>query len=402
MRELSPAQIAWIDRARDADILAVAQRAPISAKLKKHAREYVGACPVCGGKDRFAVNPTKKGGVFFCRGFGGGDVIAMVEHVCSVTFLPACEIINGRPMPEAEAQISAEDLARAAKQRELDRIAREHAQRRQNKIDRERERRAAYDMWRGGAWSFGSPVETYLRRARGIDPLPERLPLRYASSVAFFQGEEINQAGRKVPRVIWRGPVMLAPIVDTNGKFRGVHRTWLDLEQPGGKAVIVDPTDGEVLNPKKCRGSVDGNVIRLIDVPMPRRLFVGEGIETVLSVWVALHRAGRDLSDAAFWCSVSLGNLGGPALGTVPHPVLRDDKGRPRNVLGPEPDLDAPTIHIPDSVVDVVLLGDGDSDRFATQCAHARANKRHTRIGRVVRTAWAPEGKDFNDLVRAA
>jgi phage/plasmid primase-like uncharacterized protein len=87
MRELSPAQIAWIDRARDADILAVAQRAPI-------AREYVGACPVCGGKDRFAVNPTKKGGVFFCRGFGGGDVIAMVEHVCSVTFLPACEIIT--------------------------------------------------------------------------------------------------------------------------------------------------------------------------------------------------------------------------------------------------------------------------------------------------------------------
>ena len=77
------------------NICAVAQRAPISAKLKKHAREYVGACPVCGGKDRFAVNPTKKGGVFFCRGFGGGDVIAMVQHVCGVTFLPACEIING-------------------------------------------------------------------------------------------------------------------------------------------------------------------------------------------------------------------------------------------------------------------------------------------------------------------
>jgi hypothetical protein len=30
---LTPAQTAWIDRARDADILAVAQRSPINAKF---------------------------------------------------------------------------------------------------------------------------------------------------------------------------------------------------------------------------------------------------------------------------------------------------------------------------------------------------------------------------------
>jgi hypothetical protein len=390
MRELSPEQIAWLNHARDADILTIATRVPVSAKLKKHTREYVGPCPACGGKDRFAVNPTKKGGVFNCRSFGGGDVIAMVQHVCAVPFMMACEIINGDQMPQADKQISAGELARAAEQREHDRVARDREQQRYDNLKRERERRAAYDMWTGGAALFGSPAEAYLRRARGIDPLPERLLLRYASSVAFFLGEEVNKAGRTVPRVIWRGPVMLAPIVDRDGKFQGVHRTWLDLEQPGGKARIVDPADGEVLPSKKVRGTVESNTIRLIDPLAPRQLFIGEGIETVLSVWTALHRVGRDLKDAAFWCAVSLHNLGGPALHSL--------HGTP----GPEPDLDAPAIHIPDSVADVVLLGDGDSDRFVTQCAHARATKRHTRDGRIVRTAWAPEGKDFNDLVRAA
>ena len=49
---------------------------------------------------------------------------------------------------------------------------------------------------------------------------------------------------------------------------------------------------------------------------------------------------------------------------------------RPQRVAGPEPDLNQPGIAIPDSVRDLVLLGDGDSDRFLTQCFIARAAKR--------------------------
>ena len=49
---------AAIERAREADILGIAER--LGTKLKRAgASEYVGPCPVCGGKDRFGVNIKK-------------------------------------------------------------------------------------------------------------------------------------------------------------------------------------------------------------------------------------------------------------------------------------------------------------------------------------------------------
>ena len=52
-----------LERARAAAILAVAER---HARLKRVGSEYVGPCPGCGGRDRFAVSPRK--GLFNCRG----------------------------------------------------------------------------------------------------------------------------------------------------------------------------------------------------------------------------------------------------------------------------------------------------------------------------------------------
>ena len=107
-----------------------------------------------------------------------------------------------------------------------------------------------------------------------------------------------RRARAAIAAVIWRGPAMLAPIVDAGGTFRGLHCTWLDLEQPKGKAIVVDPDDsGETLPSKKVRGSKAGNVIRLVelDAASPATLYMGEGIETVLSVWCALRLDGRDL-----------------------------------------------------------------------------------------------------------
>lgn len=197
---------------------------------------------------------------------------------------------------------------------------------------------------------------------------------------------------------------MLAPIVDAAGKFRALHMTWLDLARSNGKPLIKDPESPDVELPaKKVRGSKAGNRIELVDVKYPAQLFLGEGIETVLSVWLALERAGRDLTHVAFWSAVDLGNLAGRAAETVPHPMLKDARRRVRYVPGPAPDdTITHSVTIPDSVTDLVLLGDGDSDRFTTQCALARATQRYARPGRSVRTAWAPDGRDFNDLARAA
>jgi hypothetical protein len=48
-----------------------------------------------------------------------------------------------------------------------------------------------------------------------------------------------------------------------------------------------------------------------------------------------------------------------------------------------------------------VLLGDGDSDPFLTECALRRATARWSTPHRRVRTAFAPSGHDFNDLLGA-
>jgi hypothetical protein len=409
---LTPAQTAWLDRARDADILAVAQRSPINAKLKKHGREWIGPCPACGGTDRFAISPTKKGGVFVCRGSdGGGDAIALVRHICKVEFLQACEIINGDPMPAAQTKISAAEIKAAAEQRELERQAAERKRVETESRYRESERKTAFAIWHAHQGPFaGTPGEAYYH-GRGILALPDDAPLRYAPEVAYFHGEEDDGGGRMVPRVIYRGPAVLAAIVDiASGAFRGVHITWIDVSLPGTKMVIRNPDDDEILPSKKVRGSKQGNIIALAGDPRAaRRWKTGEGNETVLSVWYAMHAAGRDLADTAFVGGVDLGNLAGRAVASVRHPTLKDKAGRVLRVAGPEPDLKSPAIAVPDNVEDVMLLGDGDSDRFTTHCALARAGKRFrlnseamTRIGRTVRVAWAPDGADFNDVLRAA
>jgi len=69
----------------------------------------------------------------------------------------------------------------------------------------------------------------------------------------------------------------------------------------------------------------------------------------------------------------------------IPGPVPAEDDG---HGLG-----------IPDHVTDILLLGDGDSDRPTTENALRRFAARWTRPGRRIRAAWADEGGDFNDML---
>jgi len=54
--------------------------------------EYAGACPLCGGQDRFHV----KGDHFYCRQCypRGGDVINLVQLIHGVSFLEACQMLS--------------------------------------------------------------------------------------------------------------------------------------------------------------------------------------------------------------------------------------------------------------------------------------------------------------------
>lgn len=183
-------------------------------------------------------------------------------------------------------------------------------------------------------------------------------------------------------------------------RFSGLHITWLDRDPRNGKANIADPETGEVLVSKKVRGSKAGGYIDLGGDLPALRMFSGEGIETTLSPYTALARTGRLRAGDAFRAAVDLGNLGGKALATLAHPTETTEQGNPRRVGGPEPDLNSPAMPVPDTVVDLVGLGDGDSDPFRTVHALARFKARHAREGRTVRTPVAPAGLDFNDMLR--
>jgi hypothetical protein len=63
-------------------------------QLRQSGSELCGPCPVCGGRDRFAVHLKRQ--VWNCRGCRrGGDVIEFVRHVNGVGFNEAVRILAG-------------------------------------------------------------------------------------------------------------------------------------------------------------------------------------------------------------------------------------------------------------------------------------------------------------------
>lgn len=349
-------------------------------KLKKRRGRMVGPCPICGGSatnERFEATADE----WMCAVCKErGDVIKLVMLRQQIDFRSAVEWLGGTRAVDHELE---ERLAKERAEKEAKRQTDES-------FYRERDRKRGYDMWNMAQPAAGSPVEAYLN-LRGLR-LPPGARLRYIAGLPFYHGEEIGDDGRTHARLIGRAHGMIAAITTNAGIFKNIHRTWIDLAAPKGRAVFVDPYDGQPIKKTKkyAKGGTGGGHIDLVGPRDPKRLIVGEGIETVISVWTALSGLGRDLSDTAFWTTLDLGNFGGKAV---------DKVGR---IPGPTPDLSAPAIAVPDSVEDVVLLGDGDSDRVLTECALRRAAARWSTAIRQVRVAWAPAGRDFNDLLREA
>src|SRR5215831_8776114 len=97
------ARIMLITRAKNVLIETKLER--INHLLKREGGELVGPCPVCGGRDRFAVNVRRQ--IWNCRQCAkGGDVIDLVQHVDGVSVREAVATLTGeqaRPMRAATA-----------------------------------------------------------------------------------------------------------------------------------------------------------------------------------------------------------------------------------------------------------------------------------------------------------
>ncbi|ACL55649.1 DUF7146 domain-containing protein [Methylobacterium nodulans] len=393
---------AWVEEARGVDLVAYARAR--SPRLHRSTTEWTGPCPGCGGRDRFGINVSKK--LWSCRQGGGspigGDIIALVQHVEGCDFLAACAILTGRSAPGHEPETAEEATARRAAKaaREAEAAAKAKAEAEASARFREAERRRLYQLWRAAGPVAGSPAEAYLALRRVA--APPSAHLRCAPHHPLYA-----HGGRRA-EVIHVGPALLAAILSPEGRFTGLHATWIDLTAPDGKLRLADPKTGECVPARKARGSIGGGRIELVRVPDPVRLVLGEGNETVLSAWGALrvHRPAF-VEGCAFWGGVSLGNIAGRAADTVPHPTqtLTDRRGRTRPVRvgnGIPADDPGPAIPIPPTVTELWLCQDGDSDPFATRLAMERAARRYARPGLTIGIAPADPGQDFNDMLRSA
>lgn len=339
--------------------------------LRRAGVERTGPCPQCGGDDRFSINTRK--GLFNCRICGGhGDQIELVAWLRGTDFRGALDWLCG----PSQVLTEAERAARARKAAEAEaRRARESEKYRRDA------RTAAWRLWSEGVNANGTPVRAYLAR-RGIPE--DRFPVLPASLRYHPDCPYMVQDGRSW-REAWRGPAMLAAVQGKDGRFIGLHRTWIDPDRPNGKAEIVDPATGEALKAKKTLGSVKGGAIRLLTPATAMKLVVGEGIETTLSALIAGNPA------CAYWAGVSLGNMAGHAQS---GPGLR---------YSGLPDMaDAEAFVPPAWVREMILIQDGDSEPRLTRakllCGARRAMA--SRPGLVARIVRAPEGKDLNDVLR--
>jgi hypothetical protein len=190
----------------------------------------------------------------------------------------------------------------------------------------------AIEIWEAALPPEGTIVESYLRS--------RRLPLPPLPVIRFVPELYHADAGS-------RWPAMVALMTDVNDHPTAVQLTYLKHDG-SGKAPLAKNDQ------RRTRGSIKGSGIRL--ATGEGRLLVGEGMETVLSVYV--------------------------------------ETKRPAIAAGPARNLAA--LQLPTSFREITILEDGDD---AGRKGSAAAAHKWRKERRSVAFYKAPDGKDFNDLL---
>lgn len=348
--------------------------------LRASGAERVGPCPICGGRDRFAVNLRSH--LALCRrcGLSSGDQVGLVQAVLGLPFREAL----GWLMGDAVAEI---DPAEVQRRRDRARQAEERQER-----DRIRYRNAAIArgraIWQSCDVAVDSDRVALLRYlegrgiprgvSAGLEPV-----LRYHPRLPY-----VRKIGTEIV-TLHTGPAMVARIMGADTDFLGAHCTWLDPVRPGRKARIdarIDDNKGDPWPAKLIQGSKKGGVITLT-FRRAAVLVMGEGIETTLTALAADAVPGAD-----YWAGVDLGNMSGR---------MQRDPARPRTPSG-WPDMsDAEAFVPPPWVKRLVFIQDGDSDPRATRAKLLSGLRRAMlrRPGLTAQIVHAGGGIDLNDIV---
>jgi len=187
------------------------------------------------------------------------------------------------------------------------------------------------------------------------------------------------------------GPCMIATVQGPDGKVRAVHQTWIDIRNPGKKALIIAPDGsaqdekGKPWPAKLVRGSKKGGAIRLTALGNSGVLIMGEGIETTASALSA-----GVMPAAAFWAGVDLGNMSGRQI------KIEGTRHSGQPDLG---DQDAWTP--PAGILRLVFIQDGDSDPKSTRAKLLSGLRRAAAAcpGLKGEIVHAGVGRDLNDII---
>jgi hypothetical protein len=212
----------------------VARRGGLNLKL--FGAELVGACPQCGGADRFAVNIRKQ--VFLCRGCDArGDIVSMVQFLDRCDFRTAVRRLAG--YQETKPIVAASPPTQPVV------------------YDGTQNTERALELWGNARGITGTIVERYLRYHRGLDDLPGSDVIRLLRGCPFGPGR------REVCAVLlYRNILSNAP--------QAILRVALDSD--GGKIG------------RMTLGPVGGAAIKIDhDTNIEQGLVVGEGFETCLA-----------------------------------------------------------------------------------------------------------------------
>jgi hypothetical protein len=368
-----------IREARGKSILKIAEDLGVTWLRRVHRTEFVGPCPVCGGhekpgSDRFGLNDAR--GVMNCRKCGlRGGVIDLVMAMRQISLPQALDWMLGPGVVKTAADIARD--ARLAEERE--------ARKRQTETRmREDAVRAARAVWDRSVAAEDTAVRLYLER-RGVsrDLMPVMPACLRFDAAARYMVAVPERSGEY--QMAFAGPAMVAEVQGIDGRFSAVHRTWLDLDQPKGKAVRPDPFHpGRMLDAKKGLGSKKGGAIRLLTPKDADTLVIGEGIETTLSALVA-----GVFSGAAYWAAVDLGNIAGRRAGRT-------------RAASAVPDMsDSEAFVPPEWVRRLILIMDGDSNPETTRSQlYAGARRAMAlRPGLRAQIVVCPPGTDLNDIL---
>jgi hypothetical protein len=383
---------AWVEEAKNADILRVAQSFP-QLTLKKAGRDWNGPCPACGSKDSFVITPGKEAGKqFLCRKGGAGGVIAMVGHILGIEpkgagFVKVCEEIVGRPPPDSKQNLRERDPD-ADRERAKQRREREHERLMAEEAAKEFSLEQCMEILGRRQPFHGSRAEEYLRSRKVVLNKEQAQDFGFIPSLAYWGwiSEEANA------KTVHMGdfPAMVVPFRTPAGAVTGIHITYLDLVKPEK----LDPPGTSDNKAKKIRGPYIGGLIRLGQI-MPV-MAIGEGIETTASWWT-LGRVpeGVDLDDIGIAVAGSMGNLCGQSTENVKPALPTKRKSVPNGIA----DMERPGFMPLPNVRGYIFLGDGDSEPEWTRRCIMTAMDRAKRDEAEAWADMAPAGVDFNDVL---